>query len=75
MSPLPSLLAFLAGFLLWSLLALLSGIRAWRKAERMKLERASAELIPIGRPRPRFLPAPRLVQRVCLLLPHHEESP
>lgn len=75
MSPLPSLLAFLAGFLLWPLLALLSGFRAWRKAERVKLERVSVELIPIRRPRPRFLPAPRLVQRVSLSLPHHEESP
>lgn len=75
MTPLPSFLAFLLGFLLWPLLAILAGTRAWRSAERMKLERASAELIPLRRPRPRFLPPPRLVQRVGFLLPHHEESP
>ena len=72
-APLPSFLAFLAGFSFWLLLCLLSGIRASRKAAQARRERASAAAC-LSR-RPRFLPPPRLVQRVGLLLPHHKESP
>ena len=69
----PTILAFLAGFSLWLLLCLLAGIRASRKAARARRERVSAGAC-LSR-RPRFLPPPRLVQRVGLLLPHHKESP